>query len=1274
MNAPRESTPSALASVRNHWWAWAAAALALVQLALLRAQPIYAIGNAAHDDRLFLQLARFIAEGQWLGPYDNLTLAKGPVYPAFVALNYYLGLPLRLTEHLVYLGACALTLRALRPLALAGWARLLIFATLLVNPLTYEGLHMTRILRQHLTVPLALIVAASLLALALRRERSFSARLPWALAAGLALGLFWLTREEGVWILGMTAFLALFAFGPLFTGPARGATFALLLAALAAGAVPLGTVATLNLRHYGWFGTTEFHADDFRAAYGALARVQVGPHYPYVAVSREAREAIYPVSPAFAELKPFLEGELGERWANAEDFRRSERQIGSGWFMWALRDAVAAAGHAPNAKEALAFYRRIADEVNRACDTGRLPARAPRDGFFPVWHPAYTQALRTEGPRYLRGMLDFSAFEPNPPYSVGTDDEVRIFRDLTHERISPSLRATYIELPEQQRLDAGKLAVLRWLGRNVGPWLATFIVLAHLAALCRLVELVRARRFSPLFAFALGAWSGAAAELALNLLVHTTSMPNYYPAAYAPALPLLLLFALLVAIDVARDWRAPAGRWLGRLRDLVSRHPVATWTLGVGLIVFGARLHEVTLHASDVPFLDQWKVEAQQVLAPWLRGELSLGAFFAPHHEHIPLWTRLLVWLQAALDGAWDPRLQMTLNAAFHATWAALLCRWLRKHLSDLALLLATALVLATACLAHAWENITWGFQSQFPLALLCLFMFVRGSFAHAIGSRCWWWAQAAGLAGLFTLGSFWVAPLLVAAVNLWAAPRARREWLAPLGLAAAGAALMALAIRSQPPEGALALQAAGLREFLHAWLFQLGWPSALPGAAVLLHLPLVALALRLRNAPQSSAFDRTLLVFGLWAVAQSAGLAYARGAGGADFVSRYSDLFAVGVIANGVILLRLAAARKRWAALTPAWLGVVALGLHTVNTTGHTQYFHEHSAARAAFRENAVTAYLRNHNAKALTSEEGRGLIYPDPAAVMRLLDDPQFAALLPGRVTLQGSGPTWGALVSERWAWWLGLGVVLAGAGFIARRTPPAREPMPEPRSTALPWAALALLTGGAFLLWPRPLAWSQAERWESLLVPPGALTDLTYTFATATDYPPSRLEGAARLHPESLRNLFFGTHLDGPGFTGTARSASFKLDAPWLVVPFAGYPASAGNSLALVIEGSLGLPAATLRCDRANPRDLAFWAVDVGAYRGRTAHLVLEDGRTDDEGWLAVAPPRPAADGREAARREDAWDAERTIAARGTLALGFLVSLAGLGAALLSARRRA
>src|SRR3954465_8429337 len=95
--------PSRTAS--RGWW-WAAVLLTAAKLWLVSGQRVFAIGPSFHDDRLFLELAGHILSGQWLGPYSQMTLAKGPMYPVFIAAVFKLGVPLAFAQHLIYAAAC----------------------------------------------------------------------------------------------------------------------------------------------------------------------------------------------------------------------------------------------------------------------------------------------------------------------------------------------------------------------------------------------------------------------------------------------------------------------------------------------------------------------------------------------------------------------------------------------------------------------------------------------------------------------------------------------------------------------------------------------------------------------------------------------------------------------------------------------------------------------------------------------------------------------------------------------------------------------------------------------------------------------------------------------------------------------------------------------------------------------------------------------------------------------------------------------------------------
>src|SRR5207249_1422294 len=180
-----------------------------LKLWLVAAQPVVAHANASFDDRLFLALAEQILKGKWLGPYSQFTLMKGPMYSLFIAATVLVRIPLPLAQHLLYLFGCALLTVALRPLFSASWQAFALFILLWWQPMSYVELD---ILRQNIYTPLTLLLFAGLCALETRRNATAQVRLLWGVLLGTSAGAFYLTREEGVWIVPGAALLIASAF------------------------------------------------------------------------------------------------------------------------------------------------------------------------------------------------------------------------------------------------------------------------------------------------------------------------------------------------------------------------------------------------------------------------------------------------------------------------------------------------------------------------------------------------------------------------------------------------------------------------------------------------------------------------------------------------------------------------------------------------------------------------------------------------------------------------------------------------------------------------------------------------------------------------------------------------------------------------------------------------------------------------------------------------------------------------------------------------------
>jgi len=547
-------------SPRPHFrfWFWAGLLLTAVKLWLTRGQPVYAIGPAAHDDRLFMLMAESISKGEWLGPYTQMTLAKGQFYSIWIAALYLIGIPLGLGVQAAYAAACAAFTGALRPAIRSGFALFVIYAFLLWNPMSYEGPTMCRVMRQQIYTPLGLAVFAGLVALYCRRQESLRRQWRWAVLAGLAFGFFWITREESAWLIPSVVLLGgaalIFAFRD---SRAQGRTMlsSLGLAAVC-GALPIVLVCWQNYRHYGWFGTVEFRSPAFNDAYGAMVRVKLEPFLDQVPVTRQAREAMYAVSPAFATLRPYLDGQIGTDWAEKDMYPVEERQIRGGWLVWALRDCVVAAGHGHNAREALRFYRQMADEINRACDDGRLPSYPRRSGFFPVWKQGQTEEVLRTTWMFANFVASYQSFSTHPPLSVGTDDEVRLFRDMTRDRLTIVPDATNYILPDQIALDDWKLNVLENTGNQIRRILFVLFLLAHPLLLIRVIQIYWTRELTFPLVLAAAAWGGSLGYLLLNALIQVTSFSVISVLTFWPVYPLLQVFT------VAAFWEAAA--WFGQ--------------------------------------------------------------------------------------------------------------------------------------------------------------------------------------------------------------------------------------------------------------------------------------------------------------------------------------------------------------------------------------------------------------------------------------------------------------------------------------------------------------------------------------------------------------------------------------------------------------------------------------------------------------------------------------------------------------------------------------
>jgi hypothetical protein len=342
--------------------------------------PVSLYTLAMHDDAHFWKLASNIVRGCWVGGYDQLALCKGLTYPIFLAINNILGLPATLSIALLYAIACYFFVQNLIQVGLARILALILFILILFEPALFP----VRLTRDNIYPALTLLSVAFLIRILFTK-----ATYKHAILCGVSIAGFLMTREEGVWLMPSILVLCIGAYlirknqnGWKVT---RKSLFKLISVAMISSIGPMAAVSIINYVKCGYFGTVDFKGKQFKRCLHDLQTVVVGHPIPHVPVTAASREAIYQASPSFHELRNFLEVGIGRGWTLGGQglYPNTENDFVGGWFMWALRDAVASQGYYKSGQTAEKYYGKIADEIEKAQREGKLP-RVFSFSFVPV--------------------------------------------------------------------------------------------------------------------------------------------------------------------------------------------------------------------------------------------------------------------------------------------------------------------------------------------------------------------------------------------------------------------------------------------------------------------------------------------------------------------------------------------------------------------------------------------------------------------------------------------------------------------------------------------------------------------------------------------------------------------------------------------------------------------------------------------------------------------------------------------------------------------------
>ena len=426
--------------------------------------------------------------------------------------------------------------------------------------------------------------------------------------------------------------------------------------------------------------------------------------------------------------------------------------------------------------------------------------------------------------------------------------------------------------------------------------------------------------------------------------------------------------------------------------------------IGAFLLVLGLRFALLQVYGSDLPFHDQWDAEALHVLRPMQDGAEFAPGIFRFHNEHHPVFTKLIAVVLVKLDGMWNAFPQMLLNTVFQGLIAVMMVRLARKKLGPAGAWAMAVAAAVTLSMPMLWENLLWGFQSQFYLAILLGLVHLDLVWSNPkLGVR-WVFGALVGICTLGTIASGFLSVLASGIVALfsWSKPsHSRAHAIATLVLSAA-VSIAGFALIHPVPYPAVAHT---FYSAVEAYSILGSWPFAKEAMAFFLQLPALLLIVGQFGRADRHLNQPWLLALVLWLAAITAGFAYGRAELIDGATPRYCDFLSIQCLVSLICVSLIVSVqpRRTWKVYSAAfaWVLVMGYGFYASRENSLAGGDLEFRASLQTEQRKLVRDFVLSDDPTALMGDSlPATLIHGAPIHRLNLLRDPGMRMLLPPSV----------------------------------------------------------------------------------------------------------------------------------------------------------------------------------------------------------------------------------------------------------------------------------
>lgn len=398
-------------------YAGAAVILVVVRQFYSAGLPVFVRGSTC-DDRLMVAMTQGLLEGDWLGPYNGLTLMKGCFFPLFLSAVSACGLKYLSVLTAMHSAACLFFVRQVRPLLRSRLFDGLLLILLLFDPSSMAERSFQAVYRTSLTGIQVLMITACFFGLYLKAGRHPAADLFKGLFGGFMLWGFLNTREDALWIMPFVVAASLLILGRTVKGyrqdrkKRRAFLIGGLSVILSLLIIPSGNafIRHKNLDRYGLPLRLECSDGTFAGALSTMYSIRNKEPQPLVSVSREKLERFYEVSPALASIRDSLD-EKNNFYDQNADRHKGDGEVEDGWFLWSLKLAAFNAGRTESLTDSEAFFGQVDKELQAAIEEPSSDFQTGRTMPSPLMSPLQSTYPKKTFKAFLKALKAVAAYQ-----------------------------------------------------------------------------------------------------------------------------------------------------------------------------------------------------------------------------------------------------------------------------------------------------------------------------------------------------------------------------------------------------------------------------------------------------------------------------------------------------------------------------------------------------------------------------------------------------------------------------------------------------------------------------------------------------------------------------------------------------------------------------------------------------------------------------------------------------------------------------------------------